>query len=256
MQLSIIVLTCSQPEVTLRLFNAIDPLIRGKALSLEPWEVVMIDNGSDDASYPAISALTSGWGNMFTLISSPENVGVARGRNLGLQKCKGEYILILDNDTIPSAEAIEGLISHMKQSPECGLAAPSLIAPDGTLQNSAKPFPGILQKIRHLFSSKTSPSEREAMQALHPFYLIGACQMISRNSLSHVGMLDPEIFFGPEDADFCIRMRKAGFTVDYLPSLSIIHDWQRSSRKRPFSRQSRLHAKALLYFYFKHKRFL
>ncbi len=256
MELSIVVLTCNQPDFTSQLFKALDPMIRRHASSENQWEVILVDNGSNDAQHPSVEAFTRKWGEQFTLISSPENIGVAPGRNLGLKKVKGDFILILDNDTIPSQESLESLILHLRSNPGCGLAAPALISPSGEIQNSAKPFPGIFQKINHLFSDTLSVSEKEAMLSHHPFYVIGACQMIPRKAFEKVGLLDDKIFFGPEDADYCIRIRDAGFSVDFLPQISIIHNWQRASRRNPLSRQSRLHASALLYFYRKHKRFL
>lgn len=256
MQLSIIVLTCNQPAVTARLFKALHHSVTKRMMSDKAWEVILIDNGSQDAENPEIRKFADCWGDCFTLISSPENVGVAAGRNLGLLKAKGDYLLILDNDTIPDDETVCGLINHLESHPDCGLCAPALLSPEGVLQNSAKPFPGISQKMRHLLSGKLSKSEIEAMNSPHPFYMIGACQMISRRAFGKTGLLDNNIFFGPEDADYCIRLRNNGFSVDYLPHLSLMHDWQRSSRRSPFSRQSRLHIKALLYFYIKYKRFL
>ncbi len=69
-------------------------------------------------------------------------------------------------------------------------------------------------------------------------------------------MLDENIFYGPEDADFCIRVSQAGYTIDYLTSVSIYHDHRRITRRNPFTGIAFRHFKALLYFYRKHGRWL
>jgi hypothetical protein len=108
--------------------------------------------------------------------------------------------------------------------------------------------------LRHLRHAAPSAEEMEVNNSLHPFYVMGACQMFRKTLLGTIGYLDDKIFYGPEDADFCMRIRQAGYTVDLQTSISIIHDAQRATRRSPFSRLSLLHIKALIYFYIKHRR--
>ena len=84
-------------------------------------------------------------------------------------------------------------------------------------------------------------------------YVIGACQMIRREAFKEVGLLDEHIFYGPEDADFCIRLHQKGWKIYFLPYVSIIHEYQQISRKKFFSKMSYIHLKGLLYFFWKHK---
>lgn len=67
-------------------------------------------------------------------------------------------------------------------------------------------------------------------------YVIGACQMIRREAFKEVGLLDEHIFYGPEDADFCIRLHEKGWKIYFLPYVSIIHEYQQISRKKFFSK--------------------
>ena len=92
------------------------------------------------------------------------------------------------------------------------------------------------------------------MNPIEPVYVIGACQMFWRKVVDTVGMLDEHIFYGPEDADWCIRIKLAGWKTHCLNNHTIMHDYRRSTRRSPFSKLGRMHMKALLYFYWKHKR--
>ena len=90
--------------------------------------------------------------------------------------------------------------------------------------------------------------------AIEPFYVIGACQMIRREAFEQVGYLDEAIFYGPEDADFCQRLRQAGWQIKYLPQYSIIHTYYRHTRHHPLSRLGMHHIRGLLHFYNKYGR--
>ncbi|MCH5326042.1 MAG: glycosyltransferase family 2 protein [Duncaniella sp.] len=252
MELSVIVLTCNQRAYTLRLFETLAPYLR----QYPSTELILIDNASTDDTIEAVRAMALPH-HQIDIIRNERNLGVAAARNIGLQRAKGDFLLILDNDTEVTPHAIRGLIDYMNSNPDCGVSAPALRSPDGDLQMSAKPFPGLGIKVNHLIRrGVVSASEINAMQSPHPLYVIGACQMIRRSALETVGLLDERIFYGPEDADFCMRVAASGFTIDYVPSLSIVHHWQRATSRSPFSRLSLLHFLALIYFYIKHRRLL
>lgn len=250
-RLSIIVLTCNQCHFTLRLLESMAGYLLSRA---EDVELILVDNGSTDGTadkvgeWVRLNCIT----NLRTIIS-PENLGVARGRNLGLSAATGSALMLLDNDTIACAETFNSLLEYVESNLQCGVAAPALYSPSGELQASAKPYPGILLKLSHIVRpGKELPREHEELEKLHPFYVIGACQILRRDVLTRVGLLDQKIFYGPEDADFCIRVRNAGYTIDYLRHLSLTHDWQRATRRSPFGKLGRLHIKALLHFWLRY----
>ena len=226
-------------------------------------EVIVVDNGSADSTLEDIriwmeeNGLDSG---RIRIIEMGRNAGVAAGRNAGLKEACGDYLLLLDNDTIANPEAIEGCIYHLEETQGCGICAPALYSPQGELQASAKPFPGLGIKLSHVAGhllgfGKELKRARGELAKKHPFYLIGAFQMFRREVYAAAGPLDEKIFYGPEDADFCMRVRAKGWSIDYLPQYRLIHDWRRATRRSPLSRLGRLHAAALLHFYIKHRRF-
>ena len=252
-RLSIIILTCNQRDFTLRLLHSMEGWLRASGNDVE---VILVDNGSTDSTSESIRAWLreSGITNL-RLIEAGENLGVARGRNLGLKAASGGVLMLLDNDTVADGRVYDELCRYVEDTPACGIAAPALYSPDGELQASAKPYPSPWLKLRHVLSpARESAAERAELANPHPYYVIGACQVFRRDILGKVGLLDEGIFYGPEDCDFCIRVRKAGFTIDYLPQLRLTHDWRRATRRSPLGTLGRRHLKALLRFWMRHPR--
>ena len=252
-RLSIIILTCNQRDFTLRLLHSMEGWLRASGNDVE---VILVDNGSTDSTSESIRAWLreSGISNL-RLIEAGENLGVARGRNLGLKAASGGVLMLLDNDTVADGRVYDELCRYVEDTPACGIAAPALYSPDGELQASAKPYPSPWLKLRHVLSpGRESAAERAELANPHPYYVIGACQVFRRDILGKVGLLDEGIFYGPEDCDFCIRVRKAGFTIDYIPQLRLTHDWRRATRRSPLGTLGRRHLKALLRFWMRHPR--
>lgn len=251
LNLSIVILTCNQKAYTVRVLSSLRDLMREESGT----EVIIIDNGSTDGTDEAVAAMCLGWGKRLTYRCLDRNIGVAAGRNAGLSIASRDAILILDNDTIVSADAIRYLYHRLMNDSTIGLIAPALHSPEGTLQESAKPYPGLGIKLRHLISQHWRRHDEAAPpRECEPDYVMGACQMFRRETQQLVGPFDEHIFYGPEDADFCLRVRAQGLRVIYAPAVCIIHDWQRATSRHRFSRLSMLHIRALLYFYRKHSR--
>ena len=222
-------------------------------LDEEETEIIVVDNGSRDGTGEMVARDFP----RVLLLTMPENKGVSYARNRGLERTSGDYIWILDNDTEVSSETTQTLLNFMDRHPRCGLCACRLMDADGLVQESCKVYPGLWQKIRNLLHPhgyRYVYGLRKMQKAFEPDYLIGACQMVRRKAFEQVGLLDEHIFYGPEDADFCLRIRAAGWYLQYLPQVSILHNCQRASRKHLFSRLALTHTLSLFYFYRKHKR--
>lgn len=252
MKLGIVILTHNQNDVTLCCLDSLDA-----DMTMHPeYSVVVVDNGSADKFLNAALERNYLWKNRLNIIDLPKNLGVAGGRNCGLRAvASAEYILILDNDTIITEGSISSLIDYLELHKDVGIIAPELLSNDSHIQLSYKKFPGIIEKIRNLFGHRQLVSE-SLEESIEPFYVIGACQMIRGDAFRVTGFLDDSIFFGPEDADYCMRMRLKGYRVVYNPAIKIIHAWRRTSHRSPFGITSRRHISGLLHFYIKWKRFL
>lgn len=221
-------------------------------LNRQDVELIWVDNGSTDgaAEFMAKTYQDS------KRILLEKNRGVAVARNRGIEQANGEYVLLLDDDTIPSAEAIDRMMQHLDTTPTAGLCAVALKSPEGDLQDSFKAFPSPLVKLRNVIAARIGKKRETKLPEgiIHPVYVIGACQMFRRKIIGNVGLLDEAIFFGPEDADFCLRISKAGYTIDYLPDAHIIHHWRRMTTRSLTNKTSRMHIRALLHFYVKQRR--
>lgn len=247
MELSIIILTYNNLADTQRCLQSLEPVMARTEV-----EVIVIDNGSADGTTDFIARTYPG----VRLIANPENRGIAAARNQGFAVARAPRLLILDNDTIVNAEAIDGMTEYLDLHPDVGLCACCMTDAEGNVQRSFRPFPGLKGKILSLLGLRLAREQfhfdREG--AIEPFYVIGACQMIRRAALEQVGKLDEAIFYGPEDADFCIRLRQAGWKVKYLPQFSIIHTYYRRTSHKPLSRLGLKHIRGLLHLYNKHHR--
>lgn len=217
-------------------------------------EVIVIDNNSGDDTVPMLEAEFP----EVHVIVNDSNRGVAPARNQGLEQATGELVMLLDNDTIASVEAVDALVAYMDTHPDVGLAGCRLVDAYGNTQDSAKPYPGIRSKIRNVLGLKPLQTRLAVDNdgATEPEYVIGACQVMRHTTIERVGLLDEAIFYGPEDADYCLRVRAAGMRVKYLPWISITHLWQRATTHNLLSPLARRHIAGLWHLYRKHRRWL
>lgn len=253
-KLSVVILTWNSGKY-------IDPFFQSLLQSVQhiDYEIFVVDNGSTDNTLALLQYYLS---QQVILIRNQWNKGVAAARNMALRRVTGDKVLILDIDMVVNRAAIDGLIALLDSDEHIGLCGCKLVSSTGEVQLSCRKFPSIRYKIYNLISSrginvKSNESQyyKEKMNKTEAFevdYVIGACQMMKKSVVDKIGYLDEHIFYGPEDADFCLRVKKAGSKVVYLPSASLVHHYQQISNKKLISVMSFRHAKALLYYFFKH----
>lgn len=226
------------------------------------YEIVVVDNGSTDASLSMLEAYLS---DNVRLIRNTENRGVASSRNQALRIVNGNYVLILDIDTEVNKAAIDAMINAMNADARIGVCGCKLLSATGEVQQSCRKYPSVRYKIFNILEARGVKINYNQSQyytrqmrseiAFQVEYLIGACQLVRKSALDQVGLLDEKIFYGPEDADFCLRMNMHNWKVVYLPFVHIIHHYQQISNKKLFSKLSFMHAKALIYYFIKHRSF-
>jgi GT2 family glycosyltransferase len=205
-------------------------------------ETILVDNASRDGTAEAVGAQFP----KTTVIRLDKNHGLA-ARNFGLRVARGRTRMFLDSDALLSEGALSTLLSFLVHHPEVGLVGPRLVYPDGTLQLSARRYPPLLLPLlrrppfarffedsapvrRHLMADERHDETREVE------YVIGACQLFTAEAQTAAGEIDPRMFFGPDDADWCFRIRNSALSIVYHPAATVVHDYRRASLQRPFSK--------------------
>jgi GT2 family glycosyltransferase len=205
-------------------------------------EAFLVDNASTDGTAEAVAERFPG----VEVVRLPENVGVA-ARNEGLRRARGRTRMFLDSDARLTAGALPELVGYLDAHPEAGLVGPRLVYEDGTLQLSARRYPPPLLPLlrrpplarffdgsrwvrRHLMADEPHDATREVE------YVLGACQLFTARAQAAAGEIDPRIFFGPDDVEWCFRIRRAGLAVVYHPAATVVHAYRRTSASRPLSR--------------------
>ena len=102
----------------------------GKAMEGITGEVIVVDNASDDGSVEMVKSKFPS----VTLITNEHNIGFAAASNLGIQRSDGEYLLLINPDTIVQENTFQIMIDFMDNHPDVGLAGCKILNPDGTLQ--------------------------------------------------------------------------------------------------------------------------
>lgn len=230
----------------------------GESLARPETELIWVDNGSTDHAADWMERWIADHGTDAKIIRLDRNRGVAYARNRGVEAATGDYVLFLDDDTEPTVRALEAMTDYVRSRPKVGICGVALRDREGNLQRSFKDYPGLGAKLRNVFRSLLGMKEKVTAPAkpTEICYVIGACQLVRREVFDRIGLLDESIFYGPEDADFCIRAREAGYVTVYLPSVSIMHHWRRATSRRLLSPLGRKHIAALFHFYRKHRRWL
>jgi len=195
------------------------------------FDIWVVDNDSQDSSITIIKQYYP----QVNVIENRTNIGFAKANNMALSKCKTDYFLLLNPDTVIRDNAIEKVFKFVDRNPEVGIAGCRVLNEDGTLQLACRrsiPTPHVsffrLSGLSRLFpNSKVmakynltylNPKEANEVDAVS-----GAFLMIRREVVDNIGKLDERFFVYGEELDWCLRTKKAGWTVMYYPDAEIIH---------------------------------
>lgn len=224
------------------------------------YEVIVVDNFSCDGTIELIEEKYKD----IILVKNDKNYGVASARNQGLRLATGDYILILDADTEFVENTIGKLTEFMDQHREVAVAGPKLLYSNGDVQLSCKRFPSFKALMARRLGSfmKLNKSSDYLDHIMIDFdhsstipvdYVIGACQIIRKEAIQEVGLLDDRIFYGPEDIDFCLRCWRLNWSVFYLHSTVLVHHEQRITKRKIFSVITVKHLIGIIYIFLKYR---
>lgn len=224
--------------------------------------IYIVDNGSTDKTINIIQSKISMLSapNFIQLIKLDKNYGTSKSRNIALKQIKNvDYVCVLDSDTIVNDKSFLSMSEFLDANQKAGMVGPVLLDASGIAQCSARNFPTISEKFLKAVPLKSFQKWGESLQAKDMNkdinrcdYLLSACWLLKPEVIDSVGYFDEKIFYAPEDAEYCIRVYKAGYYIYYLKNASIVHLWQRISRKKLISKINFLHIKGLIYMFLKH----
>jgi hypothetical protein len=161
------------------------------------------------------------------LIRNPQNLGFATANNQAIPRCRGRYVLLLNNDAFVARGALAALVDFMDRHPEVGAAGPQLRNADGSVQPSCMHFPTLRRtllnfvRVRMGGQGKYVPASHAESVAVDA--VVGACLIMRPATLDQVGLLDPGYFMYAEETDWCYRAARLGWRIAYVPGASVIH---------------------------------
>lgn len=242
MELSIIIVNYKTKE---KLKDCLDSVVASDLDNLN-YEIILVDNNSGDDLNDLLPLIDKKVN--LKLISSPKNLGMGGGNNLGIAAASGQYILILNPDTIVKERALIVLLDYLRNNSDVALAGPKLLYPDGSLQDSCSKFPIFFMPIlRRTFLGDFFKKNRDSFM-MKDFdhnsikevdWLMGSCLMFKREITLSSGKIfrphfDERYFMYFEDIDLCRQIWANGFKVVYNPESVVIHDHNRQSAKHPW----------------------
>ena len=208
-----------------------------------PFEVIVVDNASHDGSAEMVSREFP----LTKLKANTLNTGFAKGNNIGYATAGGDYIAILNPDTIVHPNVFAESVSYLQSHPEVGIVTCKLLNPDGTLQRGYyRRFPN-LSTVFFCFTIVGSCFDRLLLRSRWNnkyFYedkrfdtieqidqTGGTFMLISKAVVECTGLFDEQfpIFFN--DVDLCKRIWQAGLEIHFLPHIAITHYGGRSVRQ-------------------------
>jgi len=210
-------------------------------------KIIVVDNGSTDNSGNLLEKRYGGDKNIKVILNA-SNEGFSRGINLGIReaiKNKPDFLLLLNNDAVLDGSCIKNLIDAFDADGKCGIAGPrihyfhkkDIVWQGGGYFNY---WTG-----GNVVPEKNKRPKQYKDEYVKASFLTGCIMLLKREVIEKIGLLDEDIFFYEEDVDFCLRAKKAGFELYYVPSATAWHKVE-GIRITPFAFYHRARSRILV----------
>lgn len=234
---SILIVHYNTPGLLRQTLKGIYQCVKGVS-----YEVLIVDNNPQKRlSSDILSVCPSA-----RILQAPSNEGFSVGMNRALREAKGQHILVFNPDIAVFPEAIETLVTYLREHPQVGIVAPALFHPDRSLQYSCFRF----MSLRTLLARRVPAFRRLPWARQHcdryflkewdhaetrdvP-YVLGACMLLPRQLMEKMGGFDAGYFMYFEDQDLCRRVWQKGYRVVYHPRASMVHYHRRETAEGGF----------------------
>lgn len=235
-KIAIVILNWNQPKITLNLISSLKKI---NTKNIFKYQIILIDNHSDDDSYNIFKQTLSS-DNSITLLQTPQNLGYAGGNNYGIKialKLKFDYILILNNDTIVDPDFLTELLNPLLKNAKIGISVPKIYFAPGFEFHKNKYKKSQIGKIiwsaggsidwKNVYGNSIGMDEYDRGQYDQPRdnleFASGCCWLIPRPVFQKIGLLSPDYFLYYEDDDFCQKVIRSAYLIHYQPSSIVWH---------------------------------
>ena len=236
MKLSVVIVNYNVSYYLLQCVDSLSHALRGT-----DSEVIVVDNHSRDNSV----TLLRQYHPEVRIVENLHNLGFAKANNIAIRQSRGEYVLLLNPDTIVSESVVKGVISFLDSHPEAGSAGVRMLNADGTVAPESRrgvPTPmtafyklsglcGMFPNSRRFGRYYLGHLPWDSPQQIE--VVSGAFCMLRTSILKKVGLLDEDYFMYGEDIDLSYRILKSGATNWYVPE-TILHYKGESTHKSSF----------------------
>lgn len=182
-------------------------------LTYPNYNITVVDNASTDDSVPFIQHHFP----HIHLITSPNNLGFAKGNNLALRHLTSKFVALVNPDVILTPNWLEQILIPFQADTRIGVAGCKLYYPGNKIiQHGGGLIVAPRATSNHYGIGEIDQGQCDTLQDVA--YVIGAAMLIRRSVLEQIGLLDENFFLYYEDADFCLRAQQAGYRVVYVPT--------------------------------------
>ncbi len=211
---SIVSVNWNNAEITLDMVRSFE------GLRYTHYELIIVDNGSTRGGdiekvldYPQVK-----------LIKTGKNLGFAGGTNVGIRASEGEYILLLNNDTVVNPNFLDSMVQVLEDNPKAGVVSPKIYFYDDPMRFQYAGGTGINPLTgRGFFIGYKEMDEGQYDHIKQTYLCSGACMMVRREVFEEIGLLSERYFMYYEEHDFTERAQKAGWMCYYTANSFIHH---------------------------------
>jgi len=220
----------SYPKVSIIIVNwnglddTIECLESIKSITYLNYEVIVVDNGSEGNDADILQAK---YGNNLTIIRNDKNFGFTGGNNIAIRHAlnnfKPDYVLLLNNDTVIAPEFLTEMVRAAEGDFLIGIVGPKTYLYDDPDRLQLVWFDVDMQRGQphQIGSGEIDRGQYDSTRTVD--YIQGSCFLIKRTAIDSIGLLDEAYFAYWEETDYCMRTRKAGYKILYVPLAKIWH---------------------------------
>jgi GT2 family glycosyltransferase len=217
-KVTIVVVTWKNPELCAACLSAIR-----RSTPFPALEVIVVDNGSGDGTLAMLQRRAAA-DPALTVIANPENRGFARGTNQGLSRAKGDYVVMLNDDTVPAPGWLSRLVAHLEAEPRLGLVCPVT----NEIGNRAR-VPVSYRTLAEMEAFAAARAREHAGERRETDTIALFCAAGRRDELARLGFVDERYEIGMfEDDDLSLALRRSGKALSIADDAFVHHVGQAS----------------------------